>query len=45
MGGGLRASVNENFSATVELALPLTRRVEAERDKDARVFGSVTLRY
>lgn len=44
-GGGVRANVNENFAATVELALPLTRRVEAQRDNNARVFGSITARY
>ena len=43
--GGVRANVNENFAATVELALPLTRKVEAEGDDDARVFGSFTARY
>ncbi|MEZ0261720.1 MAG: ShlB/FhaC/HecB family hemolysin secretion/activation protein [Alphaproteobacteria bacterium] len=44
-GAGFRATVNENFAATVELALPLTRRVEAEGDNNARIFGSITLRY
>lgn len=44
-GAGVRANVTDNFAATVELAVPLTRRVEAERDNNPRVFGSLTLRY
>jgi hemolysin activation/secretion protein len=44
-GAGVRANVNDNFAATVELAVPLTRRVEAERDNNPRVFGSITARY
>jgi len=44
-GLGLRAGVSENLSATIELALPLTRTVETEGDKDLRMFGSVTARF
>lgn len=44
-GMGLRVNMNENLAGTVELAVPLTRRVETEDDKDARVFGSLTARF
>jgi hemolysin activation/secretion protein len=44
-GAGLRVNVNENFAGTIEVAVPLTRKVEAEGDKDPRVFGSVTARF
>lgn len=44
-GLGLRAGISENLSATIELALPLTRTVETEGDKDLRVFGVVGVRF
>lgn len=44
-GMGLRVNMNENLAGTVELAVPLTRRVETEDDKDARIFGSLTARF
>lgn len=44
-GLGLRVNVNDNLAGTVELAVPLTRRVETEDDKDARLFGSLTARF
>ena len=44
-GIGLRVNVNENVAGTLEAALPLTRRVETENDKDMRVFGSLTARF
>lgn len=44
-GAGVRVNVNENFAGTIEVAVPLTRKVEAEGDKDPRVFGSVTARF
>ncbi len=44
-GMGLRVNMNENLAGTVELAVPLTRRVETEDDKDARLFGSLTARF
>ncbi len=44
-GMGLRVNMNENLAGTVELAVPLTRRVETENDNDARVFGSLTARF
>ena len=44
-GMGLRVNMNENLAGTVELAVPLTRRVETEDDNDARVFGSLTARF
>lgn len=44
-GMGLRVNMNENLAGTVELAVPLTRRVETENDKDARLFGSLAVRF
>jgi hemolysin activation/secretion protein len=44
-GLGLRASINENFAGTVEVAKPLTRKVGTEGDREPRVFGSLTARF
>lgn len=44
-GLGLRVNVNDNLAGTFEAAMPLTRRVETEGDKDLRLFGSLTARF
>jgi len=44
-GLGLRVNVNDNLAGTIEAAMPLTRRVETEGDKDLRLFGSLTARF
>jgi hemolysin activation/secretion protein len=44
-GAGFRTSLNENFAGTFEVALPLTRKVGTESDKEARFFGSLTARF
>lgn len=45
VGGGLRVNLNENFAGTVEMAVPLTRAVETQGNKDPRFFGSLTARF
>lgn len=37
--------MNENFAGTFEAALPLTRDVGTEGDRNMRFFGSVTARF
>lgn len=44
-GLGLRVNVNDNLAGTFEAAMPLTRTVETEGDKDLRLFGSLTARF
>lgn len=44
-GIGLRVNVNDNLAGTFEAAMPLTRTVETEGDKDLRLFGSLTARF
>lgn len=44
-GAGFRANMNENFAGTFEAALPLTRDVGTEGDRNMRFFGSVTARF
>lgn len=44
-GAGFRTTINENFAGTFEAALPLTRKVGTENDKEARFFGSLTARF
>jgi len=45
-GAGLRMSLNETFSASFEIAVPLTREVETlQNDHNPRLFGSLTARF
>ncbi|MDD9900891.1 MAG: ShlB/FhaC/HecB family hemolysin secretion/activation protein [Alphaproteobacteria bacterium] len=44
-GFGLRSVLNDNFSGTFELAVPMTRKVAAENNKHARLFGSVAAKF
>jgi len=44
-GLGLRANINPNIASTVELALPVGREVETQDDKEARVFGTLSLKF
>lgn len=44
-GIGVRALFNEKISGTLDLALPLTRRVETENDKDIRIFSSLIWQF
>ncbi|HCS22319.1 MAG TPA: ShlB/FhaC/HecB family hemolysin secretion/activation protein [Alphaproteobacteria bacterium] len=44
-GLGLRVNLNDNLAGTFEAAMPLTRTVETEGDKDLRLFGSLTARF
>ena len=44
-GFGIRMGLNENFSGSVELAVPMTRKVATEGNKHARLFGSVAAKF
>ena len=45
-GTGLRMSLNETFSASFEVAVPLTSEVETmQDDHNPRLFGSLTARF
>ena len=44
-GGGLRLDLNEHFSGSFEVAVPLTAPVATELDKDPRYFGAVSARF
>lgn len=44
-GLGARFSFGAHVSGDIEAALPLTRRVEAEEDKNLRLFGRLTARF
>lgn len=44
-GFGVRSTINDNFAGTFEFAVPLTRTVGTENDKDPRFFGSLTGRF
>lgn len=43
-GAGVRVDLTDKLSGTLEIAVPLTRRVQSENDKDPRVFFSLTMR-
>ncbi len=43
-GAGVRVDMTDKLSGTLEIAVPLTRRVSSQNDKDPRVFFSLTLR-
>ena len=44
-GVGLRAAFDYNISGYVELGVPLTRKVAAEKDKSPRAFFGVQMRF
>lgn len=44
-GMGVRANFNDNFAGTFEAALPLTRDVATQGDRDLRFFGSLTAKF
>lgn len=44
-GFGARFSFGKHLGGDIEAALPLTRRVEAENDKDLRLFARLTAQF
>lgn len=44
-GMGVRFDLNDNFSGSAEVAVPLTRRVEVTDDKDPRGFFSLLAKF
>lgn len=44
-GVGVRTEMNKNVSASCEVAVPLTRKVETEQNNDSRFFGTLAARF
>lgn len=44
-GLGSRFTINQNWAGSVEVAVPLTRKVETQGDNDPRAFGALTARF
>ncbi|MBI1216717.1 MAG: ShlB/FhaC/HecB family hemolysin secretion/activation protein [Alphaproteobacteria bacterium] len=45
MGFGTRVNFNATLSGSLELAVPLTRRVQTSNDKRPRLFGALTAKF